>query len=458
MNYQKRINGIVLRLLFTNYFAVFILLFFIFVLSFPFKTSAQLDWSLKILDFAKNSAEAGERIGEIREGEIKPEVEQQLKDTSRWDELQDLMLDFPDERDQKALRGLFTYENELSNPDSLFRKELVGSGVDVVVGSYKNPSLGLSDDLPPALEDVARPWWLRAITKIKDIGEAIKTFLGNSKKESNEQPAQISEAVNNVISDNEQGEEPTQEQPSMNEPMEENENAPITQPQTQQNTQTQATGGEKTSASILVVNQFNEPVERARIWLEDERGKTYPSSSWFGYWDTDKVGRLFFSYDEKGEIPNGKFNINIEKENYSPIKENISMSFSPTAVVISSYKFVLRKLPIVSGILLDASGEPAIHKIYKAASDSTGGYTPMFRITSSDGRVIADEYDIHTDSRTGRFESEPLPPGHYLLKVWIPGGYNTPEFVMATKELDISYDQKEVWLGKIIINGIPADF
>lgn len=182
MNFQKRINGIVLRPPSATHYAVFtfVLLFTISTLSFPLKTYAgPIDWSAKIFEFAKNLAEAGKRIGEIREGEIKPEVEQQLKDTGRWDDLQVFLEEFPDERVKKGLRGYYVFQNEISNPDSLFIKELVGSGVDVVVGSYKNPSLGLSSNLPPSLEEAAKlPLKARIAPGIKDMVGAIKTLFG----------------------------------------------------------------------------------------------------------------------------------------------------------------------------------------------------------------------------------------------------------------------------------------
>lgn len=216
----------------------------------------------------------------------------------------------------------------------------------------------------------------------------------------------------------------------------------------------------KASASILVVDQFSEPVEEARVWMEDERGKTYPSENWVDYWNTDRVGRLHFSYDDKGQIPNGKFNIHIEKENYSQIKESIDISSSPVAVIIFPDKFILYKLPIVTGILLDTLGQPAGNQTYMSSVDSTGGYYPIITITDSYGKVVYERGGGYgcCDSKTGRFESKPLPPGHYILKVSIPGGYLKPEVVMATKEFDISYNQKEVWLDRITVVGIKTNF
>lgn len=216
--------------------------------------------------------------------------------------------------------------------------------------------------------------------------------------------------------------------------------------------------------SILVVDQFDEPIEQASVWLEDERGKTYPStSSWASYWSTDRVGRVnfFTGFDSNtpNTFPDGKYTVRIEKKGYSPVKESINFSSSPTTLIISPNKLVLYKMPRVTGILLGSSGEPVGNQTYMSPNDSTGGYSPRINIIDNYGKVVYEtKTDYGVDSRTGRFESEPLPQGHYLLKVSIPGGYLKPEFVMATKEFDISYEQKEVWLDRITVIGTKTTF
>ncbi len=470
MFYNKRTNGIVLRPNQLFWIVGFISIIILPSLALPQNVSAGIaDLSAKVFNFVRYTVEGGKRIGEIREGIITPDVEKQLKDTGQWDDMQSLLEAFPDEKGQKMVKGLYVSNNELSNPDSLFLGKFVKSAVDLDVAAYDTVgTAGVFNNLPISLENVAKlPLKVRVAMGIKDMFGAVKTLFGidnKATKETEIKPSDLSGQMSKPLSGDENKDNSVSVQ--SNNPLDK-QKLPATQPSTQNNKasvptteQTQpptqqppVNNEQKTSSSILVVDQFNEPVEGARVWLEDEQGKTYPSGNWVGYWNTDKVGRLFFSYDDNGQIPNGKFNIHVEKENYSPTKESMDISSSPVAVVISPTKFVLNKLPIITGILLDTSGEPAISKSYKNVSDSPFGYTPKITITSNDGKEIS--CCAYANPKTGRFESKPLPPGHYLLKIWIPGGYQKSDIVMATKELDISYNQKEVWLGQITINGIP---
>lgn len=207
MNFYKRINGLVLQPCLKQNSLLCILILLAGLLIYPSITHAGLlDFSAKIFKFAESSIEAGKRIEEISEGVIAPEVESQLKETGEFENLQILLEEFPDAEVQKSLRGYYIYTNELTNKDSLFINELVGSGVEVVAGSYSNPSIGLSNDLPPTLKEVVKlPLGVRLASGIKDFVGAVKTIFGsdkNNKEISKETPGQISQAVENILQEN----------------------------------------------------------------------------------------------------------------------------------------------------------------------------------------------------------------------------------------------------------------
>lgn len=107
--------------------------------------------------------------------------------------------------------------------------------------------------------------------------------------------------------------------------------------------------------------------------------------------------------------------------------------------------------------MFDKSGQPAGNKSYFASENSTGGYNPTITVRDVNEKVV-DEFggwmSSNPDPKTGRFQSKPLPSGRYTLKVWIPGGYQKPDIIMAAKEIDITYDKREIELGQIIISGI----
>lgn len=241
---------------------------------------------------------------------------------------------------------------------------------------------------------------------------------------------------------------------------------PQTPTQNQKNTHTRQTEPDKTQSggaipgqvTGIVVDQFGNPVADAKFWLVDPYGTNIVFSRF-----TNENGRLQTDngFVGDGAIPAGKYTLHIEKKSiYSGANLGYDTAKIDVELPVSGLwldKLILKKWPSAVGILLDSSGQPPGNKTYKSSPDSVGGYYPHITIRNSDGK-IADEFEFggsSSDQKTGRFGSKPLQPAHYSLKVWIPGGFQKSDTVMASREFDVSYNQEEINLGQVIFNGIP---
>lgn len=209
---------------------------------------------------------------------------------------------------------------------------------------------------------------------------------------------------------------------------------------------------EKVSASILVVDQFNEPVEGAKIWFEDERGKIILFPYYFVY--TNKVGQINFSYNVSSNYNmNGRYIIHIEKENYSSIKGSIDITESPTAEVISPNKFVLRKWGVITGLVVSETGDP----VYQARfwlTNQKGQYMGSYI-----GGIAVDV--VRLTIKTGRLETVFVPDGQYTLNIACENycmfgdqfASDTVNDIYAkwSKTFQVEVKGSEVWLDKIVL-------
>lgn len=294
------------------------------------------------------------------------------------------------------------------------------------------------------LDITAAEEWSKGIRPITIKNHNYDFFFGNSKKEIGVDTGVFREILLSFRAKKQNSTE-TQTQGQVSALTQKQNITPKSQPP--------AADNEKASMSILVVDQFNKPVEGAKIWFEDERGKTYSNNGWPNYWNTDKAGRLNFFYDASSNNMSGKYTIHIEKKNYSPTQEGINVIDSPTAMVISPDKFVLRKRGAITGLVVNEAGDPV--------------YQAKFWLTDQKGQYMG-EYiaGMATDvtrntTKAGRLETVFVPDGQYTLNITCglncmfgdEFANNTVNDIYAewSKTLKVEVAGSEVWLDKIVL-------
>ncbi|MFH1029919.1 MAG: hypothetical protein V1770_01515 [bacterium] len=429
-------------------FIIYALLILLSSFSLP-KISYAGFWDL--FKFGKSSYEAIQEEQNIQNGVVSEDAQQWLE-SEGLEEGREAMLDpyfFPcqDEQMQKTLNAQFTSRYALEKIG-----KMAESGGDVVVSSYDLP---YSQTISPSIEVAAETGKLKWIGRIKSFFGFIKDIFSSNKTE-NPQPALPSEPIKQQEKESPQ----TSEEKKIAETKETvvNKKPPVEPPKKAEEKPKQPASTppatslieNKTQAisnSILVTDQSNEPVERAKVWLEDDRGIIYPSDI-FSYWNTDKTGKVYFSYTAKDKgIPDGDFTIHIEKQNYTSTKEKINMldDSALQAVKISPNKFTLRKWGKITGLVITESGDVA---------DGAG-----WKVTNNKGEYIGEFGNKEVESfsalpngyttSTGRLETFPVPDGKYTLHVSCGGrcGFDA----LYSKNIDVEVSGLEVWLDKIAL-------
>ena len=135
------------------------------------------------VNFVQNSSNAVNTVSNAEQGIVSPELEQQLKETGRWDDVESLISSFCPDGDTKCagqFLGYYASLNEVSNKSSSFRKS-VGDAVnlDVSIETSAVPA-GVSKDIPSSIQEIAQPpLWLKVAGTVKDLVENIVDVVKN---------------------------------------------------------------------------------------------------------------------------------------------------------------------------------------------------------------------------------------------------------------------------------------
>ena len=213
------------------------------------------------------------------------------------------------------------------------------------------------------------------------------------------------------------------------------------QPQT---TEAKSGGAIPGKLTALIVDQLGKPVPSVNFWLVDPYGEniTFPNRS------TNENGRLQLDADDTrygGVIPLGKYTLHIEKKYY----DQLTMPVEIPASGLWLDKVILKKHGSIGGYVKNESGQTVTQAKFWL-TDPQGEQVNISGFTSAG-----------LTSETGRFETDPVPNGHYTLNIECAGhclfgdtfARNTVDdsYAKWSKKLQIDVKDADVWFDEIVL-------
>lgn len=184
--------------------------------------------------------------------------------------------------------------------------------------------------------------------------------------------------------------------------------------------------------SIIVHDQFDKAVSRAKVWFVDNEGRQFPSGGGYNYVYSDDNGRIELSYVPKVEryIPDGNYTIHISKENYSPLEMPVEFKTDESIkyIQVIPHTFTVQKRGVIAAVLVDPLGEPM------------SGVSIV--IVDTQGKSWGGNFS----EQTGRVEMPPLPDGQYVISTY--PSQSTYEPFQRTVSME---GGKDMFLGNITV-------
>jgi len=207
----------------------------------------------------------------------------------------------------------------------------------------------------------------------------------------------------------------------MNEPIEENDNAPIIQPQTQQG-----------KIAALIISPDGQPVYQAKFWLVDSQGQLVEKSTGGIAYDairhTTQTGNL-----ETLTVSNGQYTLNIDCAAHCMFGEEVA-----TNVASDIYARWSQTVKVEINQLRVDLGTITLKKWTEVTFFVTNGH-PFLKIEIVDGKghaVRTEQHYMHFDDGEAKY-SLWLPDGTYTLRVGDNSGVAEKMFSTKGGSLDL---------------------